>query len=178
MDLAMPLMNGCGATTLILQERAAPKVIILSTYSDEKLVTEAVRAGAMAYVVKRSAAADLLQAIREVRNGNAFFSPEIARYMREQRREALVTGQPMKTRSESLTTRELQVLSMVARGGSNKAMSIDLGISVKTVEKHRQQLMNKLNIHEAAGLTRHAISLGLIESVKPEENTPANTPEQ
>jgi DNA-binding NarL/FixJ family response regulator len=101
-------------------------------------------------------------AIREVQKGNAFFSPTVAKRLRDRCRQAFADGQPLK-RNVELTSREAEVLQLIAEGLPNKQIAGELGISIKTVEKHRQRLMDKLNIHETAGLTRYAISHGVIE---------------
>jgi DNA-binding NarL/FixJ family response regulator len=103
-------------------------------------------------------------AIREVIKGNAFFSPNISKRLLDQCRDALVRGGVIRKRTTKLTCREAEVLQLIAEGQANKQIAGKLAISIKTVEKHRQQLMNKLNIHDVAGLTRHAISKGIIES--------------
>lgn len=164
MDIAMPLLNGLEATRQITKQLPASKVLILSSYSDDEYVQQLTEAGAAGYLVKQTAANDLLKAIREAHKGNAFFSPSIAKRLRDQCREAFVSGQPVKKRSDYLTTREAEVLQLIAEGQANKQIAAELCISIKTVEKHRQQVMNKLNIHDVAGLTRHAISKGIIES--------------
>jgi DNA-binding NarL/FixJ family response regulator len=127
-------------------------------------VEQLTEAGAAGYLVKQTAANDLLKAIREAFKGNAFFSPAIAKRLRDQCRQTYVSGQPVKRRSDYLTTREAEVLQLIAEGRANKQIAAELCISIKTVEKHRQQVMNKLGIHDVAGLTRHAISKGIIES--------------
>lgn len=164
MDIAMPLLNGLEATRQITKQVPTTKVLILSSYSDDEYVQQLTEAGAAGYLVKQTAANDLLKAIREAHKGNAFFSPSIAKRLRDQCREAFVSGQPVKKRSDYLTTREAEVLQLIAEGQANKQIAAELCISIKTVEKHRQQVMNKLNIHDVAGLTRHAISKGIIES--------------
>jgi len=129
-------------------------------------VGQLLEAGAIGYLVKQTAAADLLKAIREVHHGNPFFSPSIAKRLRQQEREALAGGQPA-TRTAGLTSREAEVLQLVAEGFANKQIAAELSISIKTVEKHRQQAMNKLNIHDIAGLTRYAIAKGWVERTAP-----------
>ena len=163
-DIAMPVLNGLEATRQILQSVPTTRVLILSSYSDDEYVQQLTEAGAAGYLVKHTAANDLLKAIREVHRGNAFFSPSIAKRLRDQCRESFVTGQPAKKRSDYLTTREAEVLQLIAEGHANKQIAAELCISIKTVEKHRQQVMNKLGIHDVAGLTRHAIAKGIIES--------------
>jgi DNA-binding NarL/FixJ family response regulator len=162
MDVAMPLLNGLEATRQILKAVPTAKVLVLTSYGDDECVQQLMQAGACGYLIKQTAANDLLRAIREVRRGNAFFSPAIARRLRDQCRDVFSTG-PKARKSSELTSREAEVLQLIAEGFSNKQIASELTISIKTVEKHRQQVMNKLNIHDVAGLTRYAISKGLIE---------------
>jgi DNA-binding NarL/FixJ family response regulator len=164
MDIAMPLLNGLEATRQIVKEVPSTKVIILSSYSDDEYVNQLTEAGAVGYLLKQTAAADLIKAIREARKGNAFFSPAISKRLMERYRETLVRGVPVRKQSDMLTTREAEVLQLIAEGKANKQIAAELSVSIKTVEKHRQQLMNKLNIHDIAGLTRYAIAKGVIEA--------------
>jgi DNA-binding NarL/FixJ family response regulator len=166
MDVAMPLLNGLEATRQILKSVPGSKVLVLTSYGDDECVQQLMQAGASGYLIKQTAANDLLKAIREVQRGNAFFSPSIAKRLRDQCREAFTSGQPAR-KSGDLTSREAEVLQLIAEGFSNKQIASELGISIKTVEKHRQQVMNKLNIHDVAGLTRYAISKGMIERSLP-----------
>jgi DNA-binding NarL/FixJ family response regulator len=167
MDIAMPLLNGLEATRQILKSVPSAKVLVLTSYGDDECVQQLMQAGASGYLIKQTAANDLLKAIREVQRGNAFFSPSIAKRLRDQCREAFTNGHSAKKTSE-LTTREAEVLQLIAEGFSNKQIAAELGISIKTVEKHRQQVMNKLNIHDVAGLTRYAISKGMVDRIVPE----------
>ncbi|HLP78435.1 MAG TPA: response regulator transcription factor [Candidatus Paceibacterota bacterium] len=162
MDVAMPLLNGLEATRQILKTVPNTKVLVLTSYSDDDCVQQMTEAGVSGYLLKQTAANDLLKAIREVQKGNAFFSPTIAKRLRDQCREAFANGQPVKKNIE-LTSRESEVLQLIAEGFSNKQIAGELCISIKTVEKHRQQVMNKLNIHDVAGLTRYALSKGLVD---------------
>ena len=166
MDVAMPLLNGLEATRQILKAVPTTKVLVLTSYGDDDCVAQMMDAGASGYLIKQTAANDLLKAIREVQRGNAYFSPAIARRLRDQCREAFTTGQSPRKATE-LTSREGEVLQLIAEGFSNKQIAAELTISIKTVEKHRQQVMNKLNIHDVAGLTRYAISKGMIERTVP-----------
>lgn len=166
MDVAMPLLNGLEATRQILKSLPNTKVLVLTSYGDDECVEQLMQAGAAGYLIKQTAANDLLKAIREVQRGNAFFSPAIAKRLRDQCRQAFSSGQPSK-KSVELTSREAEVLQLIAEGSSNKQIAAELAISIKTVEKHRQQVMNKLNIHDVAGLTRYAISKGLVERSLP-----------
>jgi DNA-binding NarL/FixJ family response regulator len=164
MDVAMPLLNGLEATRQIVKQLPKTKVLVLSSYSDDEYVQQLVEAGAAGYLVKQTAANELLRAIREAHKGNTFFSPAIAKRLQDHCREAFISGQPVKKKTDHLTTRESEVLQLIAEGQANKQIAAELSISIKTVEKHRQQVMNKLNIHDIAGLTRHAISKGIIEN--------------
>jgi len=157
MDLALPVLNGLEATREIVRELPGARVLILSTYGHDESVTKAIEAGAAGYVLKQTATNELVEAIRSVNNGARFFSPAIARRLQNRFPEGLEPGHPAEGRS--LTTRETEVLQLIADGYSNKEIGAELGISVKTVEKHRQQVMNKLGIHETAGLTRYAMGL-------------------
>lgn len=162
MDIAMPLLNGLEATRQILKETPSSKVIILSSYSDDEYVHELTEAGAAGYLLKQTAAADLVKAIREACKGNAFFSPAISRRLMDHYRQTLVKGVPVRRRADVLTSRETEVLQLIAEGRANKQIAAELGISIKTVEKHRQQLMNKVGLHDIAGLTRYAIAKGIV----------------
>lgn len=162
-DIAMPLLNGLEATRQITMEVPSTKVLILSSYSDDEYVRQLTDAGSAGYLMKQTAANDLLKAIHEVKKGNAFFSPVIAKRLLDHYRQAFVSGEPGRKIGQRLTSRENEVLQLVAEGMGNKQIAAQLNLSVKTVEKHRQQLMNKLNIHEVAGLTRYAISNGVLE---------------
>jgi DNA-binding NarL/FixJ family response regulator len=165
----MPEINGLEATRQICKEVPMTKVLILSGYSDEEYVRQLIEAGAIGFLQKQTACAELLNAIREARRGNAFFSPSISRKLLELRRDKSVAGQRGGASPRSLSSRESEVLQLIAGGKPNKQIADDLSISVKTVEKHRQQVMNKLNIHEVAGLTRYAVDKGMIQLAgKPE----------
>ena len=165
MDIAMPTLNGLEATRQVTRESPKSKVLILSSYSDDEYVQQLTDAGAAGYLVKQTAAQDLVSAIREARKGNAFFSPAISKRLLEHYR-ASIGKPPGEKKNPKLTPRELEVLQLIAEGFANKQIAGELFISIKTVEKHRQQLMNKLDIHDVAGLTRYAISKGVIESSK------------
>ncbi len=166
MDVAMPGMNGLEATRRIVRNIPSSRVLVLTSYGDDDCVTQLLEAGAAGYLVKQTAAADLLKAIREVHHGNAFFGPSIAKRLRQQESEALADRQPV-SKTAKLTSREAEVLQLVAEGYANKQIAAELCISIKTVEKHRQQAMNKLNIHDIAGLTRYAMARGWVEHSTP-----------
>ena len=166
MDIAMPLLNGLEATRQIAKSVPATKVLILSAHADDEYIEQVTLAGAAGYLIKQTAADVLSKAIREVRQGNTFFSPSIADRLQglsfeSSDRRGVLKKSKKKT---ALSSRELEVLQLVAEGKANKQIARELGISIKTVEKHRQHLMRKLDLHDTAGLTRYAISAGIIES--------------
>jgi DNA-binding NarL/FixJ family response regulator len=166
MDLAMPGLNGLEATRQILKNLPSVKVLVLTSYGDEDYVAQLIEAGASGYVIKQTAADDLLNGIRRVHQGHGFFSPTIAKRLRQRNGEAFANGQPARKAAE-LTSRETEVLQLIAEGFANKQIAAELSISIKTVEKHRQQAMNKLNIHDVAGLTRYAVAKGWVEGGAP-----------
>jgi DNA-binding NarL/FixJ family response regulator len=164
MDIAMPVLNGLEATRQILVANPAAKVIILSAHSDDEYIERMTAVGAVGFLEKQTSADVLTKAIREVAKGNKFFSPSIAKRMSDSLNKPRDRDGLVKANAARLTSRESEVLQLVAEGSANKQVAAALGISIKTVEKHRQHLMDKLNIHDTAGLTRYAISAGVIES--------------
>jgi DNA-binding NarL/FixJ family response regulator len=164
MDLAMPQLNGVEATRQIIADATPSKVLILSSYADGEYVEQLGEMGVSGYLVKQAAAEDLIRAVREISQGNAFFSPSISKTLLDFYRGNSVGGRPLAQRGEPLTSREQEILQLVAESRLNKEMAGALNLSIKTVEKHRQSLMNKLNIHDIAGLTRYAIEQGIVES--------------
>lgn len=164
LDLAMPLLNGLEATRQITKENPKAKILMLSSYGDNEYVHQVTKAGAAGYLLKQTVVDDLIKAIREVAKGNAYFSPTVCRRLVDNYRDTAQQGSKPAKRRDALTTREAEVLQLIAEGQPNKQIASELGISIKTVEKHRQQVMYKLGIHDIAGLTRYAISRGIIES--------------
>jgi DNA-binding NarL/FixJ family response regulator len=167
LDIAMPVMHGIETARRLGQAVPASKVLMLSSYSEPQEIARAVEAGAAGYLMKETAANEVLQAVREVHRGNTYFSAEIAQRMARQTRAAFGRTGAQKVSAPRLTTRESQVLALIAAGKANKQIADDLEISIKTVEKHRASLMDKLNLHEAASLTRYAISSGAVASYRP-----------
>jgi DNA-binding NarL/FixJ family response regulator len=165
MDIAMPLLNGLEASRQILKVLPATKILVLSAHGDDEYVEQVIELGAAGYLIKQTSALVLAKAIREVHAGNKFFSPSISRRLldREQYSPYGAAGRRKKGNAR-LTSREVEILQLIAEGKANKQTAAELGISIKTVEKHRQHLMNKLGIHDTAGLTRYAITSGIIES--------------
>ena len=139
-------------------------MLVLSAHSDHAYVDRMTAVGAVGFLEKQSSAAILIQAIHEVAGGKTYFSPGIARRMAATRNRSGDRHDLRRPEGGRLTSRESEVLQLVAEGFTNKQAGETLGISVKTVEKHRQHLMNKLDIHETAGLTRYAMVHGIIES--------------
>jgi DNA-binding NarL/FixJ family response regulator len=164
MDIAMPLLNGLEATRQILAKHPAIKVLILSAHSDDAYIDRVIAVGAVGFLIKQTSAQILATAIREVMAGNAFYSPQVSKRVREHYQKPDKVGGVMIKKATGMTSRELEVIQLVAEGQANKQVAAGLGISIKTVEKHRQHLMDKLNIHDTAGLTRYAIAQGIIES--------------
>jgi len=158
LDLSMPLLNGIDAAREIVKTDGATKVILLTMHTDEDHVLESLRAGVSGYVLKTKSAEELIQAIRGVCKGEMYLSSGISRVVVQ----AYVSRAELA--SDPLSDRERQVLQLVAEGKTTKEIAIILGISAKTVESHRTNIMDKLNIHDTAGLVRYSIRHGLIES--------------
>ena len=164
MDIAMPRLNGMEATRQILKLAPATRILILSAHSDDAYVEQVMTLGAAGYLIKQTSLQILARAIREVSKGNNFFSPSIAKRLRDQDNRSRERGELRSKQFAHLTSREVEVLQLIAEGKANKETASELGISIKTVEKHRQALMEKLNIHDTASLTRYAIAAGIVES--------------
>ncbi|MGB7768553.1 MAG: response regulator transcription factor [Verrucomicrobiia bacterium] len=164
MDIAMPLLNGLEATRQVLKVLPATKVLILSAHSDDAYVKNAIESGAMGFLLKQNSSHVVCDAIREVLKGKTFYGPTIARRLHRLNLQSPDRAGRLNQKAAQLTSRELEVLQLIAEGKANKETAAELGIGMKTVEKHREHLMQKLDIHDTAGLTRYAISAGIIES--------------
>jgi len=161
LDIAMPNLSGIDAAQRISALLPHTRIIILSMHSDEGYVLRALKAGAKAYLLKDSAENDLIEAIRAVDEGKAFFSPEISNilvedYVREMKRRGTEDSY------ELLTPREREILQMLAEGKSNKHIATVLDLSLYTVETHRRNLQDKLNLHSFAELILYAVRKGII----------------
>jgi len=161
-DIAMPVLNGLEATRQITRSVPATKVLILSSYSDDEYVQQLTEAGAAGYLVKQTAANELIKAIREAQRGNAYFSPAIAKRLRDQCREGFGGGGSGKKRAGHLTTREAEVLQLIAQEFSNGEIAEKLFISIRTVDTHRRNILEKLQVKNTAGLVKYAIEKALI----------------
>lgn len=160
-DIGMPRLNGAEATCQIVAKHPQTRVIVLSMHSDEAYVLRALKAGARGYLVKESAEADLMTAIRTVHAGKAFFSPSVSAllvedYVRQMRDRGVEDSY------ELLSTREREVLQLVAEGKSNKDIANLLGLSVYTIETHRGNVLRKLNLHSVPELILYAVRKGVI----------------
>jgi DNA-binding NarL/FixJ family response regulator len=164
MDIAMPTLNGIQATKQILSESPKTKILILSAHADPEYVDQVMALGVVGYLTKQTSAEMVARAVREVHSGGTFFSPSVAKHLRDHYQKGIPHHRTYKKNNTNLTSREAELLQLIAEGRVNKQIASELNISIKTVEKHRQHLMEKLNIHEIAGLTRYAIAAGVIES--------------
>jgi len=157
MDIGMPVMNGLVAAREL--KRACPKTksILLTRHDEDQYVVEALRAGIQGYILKNQAATDLVQALQQVCRGQVYLSPGISRVVVD----AYLSKSSVP--DDPLSSREHEVLQLIAEGKSTKDVATLLGISVKTAESHRSRLMGKLDIHETASLVRYAVRRGLVQ---------------
>lgn len=159
MDIAMPGLNGLEATARATKSTPEVKVIILSMHANEEYVLQSLRAGARGYLLKDAGLSELQLALDSVASGQTFLSPAISKHVID----AYVERTSNKLEPFSiLTSRQREILQLIAEGTTTKEIAQKLGVSVKTIETHRTQLMARLDIHDLAGLVRYAIRLGLI----------------
>jgi two-component system, NarL family, response regulator NreC len=161
MDVGMPVLNGIEATKTIVAQNPQISVVILSMHVDESYVMRALKAGARGYLLKDSAPADLMSAIRAVSQKKSFFSPKVSHilaedYVRVLKQKGAVDSYDL------LTTREREILQLIAEGSSNKEIAAALNISPYTVETHRSHILEKLNLHNPAELILYAVRKGII----------------
>ena len=159
MDIAMPGLNGLEATRRLVKEFPAIRVLILSMHKSEEYVWQALRAGAAGYLLKDADLAELALAITAVTRGETYLSPPISKHLI---REYVQRVGAEETTLERLTPRQREILQLIAEGHTTKAIAQRLCLSVKTVETHRVQMMERLDIHDVAGLVRYAIRMGLV----------------
>ena len=161
MDILMPKLSGIDATRRLQKEGCAAKILVLSMNENRASVEEVLRAGASGYIVKNATSKELLNAIDAVRSGDSYLSPAVTRQVVD----AIANpGDGGTTGVAMLTGREREVLELVAEGLSSKEIAFQLGVSLKTVDSHRANLMDKLDIHKVSGLVRFAIRVGLVEA--------------
>ena len=160
MDIGMPGLNGVEAAARLARGGPRPRVIILSMHTGEEHVLRAIRAGAAGYLLKDAKPPELEAAVRAVARGEIYLSPAISRYVVDDVRRGGAESGPL----DRLTPRQREVLQLIAEGNTTKAIASRLGLSVKTVETHRAQLMERLDVHDVAALVRLAVRLGLVES--------------
>jgi len=160
MDVAMPDLNGIEATRRLLKDKPDLKVVGLSGHADKQFVSQMLKVGASAYLLKDSAAEELVRAIRAVMVGKTYLSPDIAKGVVDQYVHT-ATCMEKNPAFVALTDREREVLQLIAEGKSTKEIARTLGVSVKTVETHRRNIMEKLDIHSVAELTKYAVREGL-----------------
>jgi two-component system response regulator NreC len=161
MDIAMPLMDGLEATRRIHKEFPQAKVIVLTQYEDREYVLPVIEAGASGFISKTAASSELTSAIRSVYRGDSFLSPSVARLLVEDYREMAKAGKSRDV-SEQLTGREREILKLLAEGHSTHEIAQLLVISPKTVERHKTNLMAKLDIHNRLDLFKYALRKGII----------------
>ena len=161
MDVAMPVLNGIEAARQITARLPHTAVVFLSMHSDESYVLRALKSGGRGYLLKDSAEADLINAVRAVTEGKSFFSPAISKMMMEDHMRELRERQ-IEDSYELLTTREREVLQLLAEGKSNKEVAAVLNLSLYTVETHRGNILQKLDLHSGAELILYAIRKGVI----------------
>ncbi len=168
MDISMPNLDGIAATKIIKERFPDVKVVILTVHEDEEYAYQILRAGASGYVLKNAGKRDIFKAIESAVSGERFFSPGISNIIVEsfikRAKEQPPAEQPApSTPGQQLTKRETEVLKLIALGNTNRQIADQLFLSFRTVNTHRANIMQKLDIHETAGLVRHAIRLGLVE---------------
>lgn len=160
MDISMPTMGGIDATARIRETGTTARILVLTQYDHEEYIKRVMQAGASGYILKSAIADELLRGIRAVERGEQFFTPAVSRVMVDSYiKSATGTGAP---RSGHLTNREREILQMIAEGNTNQQIAQKLFISVRTVEFHRSNIIEKLGVHDTAGLVKKAIQMKLI----------------
>jgi DNA-binding NarL/FixJ family response regulator len=160
MDITMPVMNGLEATGRIVKEFPQTRVVMLSVHNDEEYVLQSLRAGAVGYLLKDAGRAELEIAVAAVARNETYLSPAVSRHVVGDYVRRIGGG--IEGRLETLTPRQREILQLIAEGKSTKEIASILDVSVKTVETHRAQLMERLDIHDVAGLVRYAIRNGIV----------------
>ncbi len=159
LDIAMPGMTGLAVLREVRAKHPKTKVLMLSMYDGRDYVTEAIRSGAAGYLIKDAAVDELARALAAVARGETYLSPSISSQLAQ-----AIMSPTAKAADSELTPRQEEVLRLVARGHSSKEIALELKLSIKTVETHRAQIMDRLDIRDLAGLVRYAIRIGLVSS--------------
>ena len=162
LDIAMPMLNGLLVTQRIRSELPETKVLVLSMYGEEEYVTQALKSGASGFILKDAAASELISALKAIFRGERYLSPTVSWKLVK---KYVMNGEmPHVKEKGKLTGREKEVLQLIAEGYTNSEMAHILKLSIKTIQTHRSHIMGKLDIHSIAGLTRHAIKIGLVKT--------------
>ena len=163
MDINMPEMNGLEATAALRKRGCGARVLALTVHNNKQYILQIIRSGAQGYILKDTSPEELVRGIQSVRNGEAFFSPSVSgvvlQLLRDENRLAARDGEDL-----TLTPREVQIVKLVAAGKTNKEIAAELGVNVRTIETQRYQLMRRINVRNAAELTRFAIERGLAQA--------------
>jgi two-component system response regulator NreC len=162
LDLEMPELDGIETIDRLNERHGPVKVVLLSMYDEKILVERAIRAGARAYILKESTAEEIIKAIEEVHNGGYFFSPKISGYLVQEFLHEPHSKAPQSLDTE-LTSRQTEILKRVCRGLTEKEIAFELNISPNTVHVHINNIMNKVQIHNKAGLIKYAIKMGFVQ---------------
>jgi len=162
LDIGMPQLNGIEATRQIVAQESHPNVVILSMHSDESYVLRALKAGARAYILKNAAEADLIRAVQAVSEGKSFFSPVISKMLLEDYVRQ-VRDKEVEDSYDLLTPREREILQLIAESKTNKEIATILGLSPHTLETHRGNILEKLNLHSVPELILYAVRKGIIQ---------------
>ncbi|MDR3610009.1 MAG: response regulator transcription factor [Ignavibacteriaceae bacterium] len=174
LDIAMPELNGLEVVSRISKDNTNTKVIILSMHKNEEYVVQALKAGAAGYLLKDSSANELEIAVNAVIRGETYLSPAISKHVVDNYLRRITDVQADKDKGpdifKQLTSRQREILQLIAEGNSTKEIANKLNVSIKTVETHRMQLMDRIGIHDVAGLVRYAIRMGIITVKMPDIN--------
>jgi DNA-binding NarL/FixJ family response regulator len=167
LDIGMPNLNGLEATRQILKTNPRIKVLVLTLHDSDQVVQEVLNAGARGFLLKTDAARDLVAAVEALRRGKTYFTPKVAAMVLDgylRRENGTAPGQPARSR---LTAREREVVQLLAEGKSSKEVAVVLGLSVKTAETHRSNIMRKLELHSVSDLVLYAVRNNIVHMVQP-----------
>lgn len=160
LDMALPLLSGVEAARKIREKVPDAKILILSMYDDEEYIVDSFKVGVSGYILKDVVVSDLVSAVRSVHRGSTFLSPSVSEKLRRQLQDGI--SRSSRQGAARLTARERQILKLIAEGYTSRQISDILKISFKTVQTHRAHIMEKLNVHSTAELTRYAVTKGIV----------------